>query len=68
MPDMVKAEDKMDSAMIIKAYKDLLSCENRIQDPIDDIQMIFQKITAWKKSRAPGGLDAQEKYVTKSMK
>jgi hypothetical protein len=41
MPEMVKAEDKMDSAMIIKAYKDLLSCENRIQDPIDDIQMIF---------------------------
>ena len=41
MPAMVKPEDRMDSNMIINAYKSLLSCENRIADPIDDIQLIF---------------------------
>ena len=41
MPEMVKPEDRMDSNMIINAYKSLLSCENRIADPIDDIQLIF---------------------------
>jgi hypothetical protein len=41
MVDTVKPEDRMNSADVIAAFKELLACENRVQDPIDDIQLIF---------------------------
>jgi hypothetical protein len=68
MPETVKPEDRMDSKSIIDAFKLLLATENRVQDPIDDIQLIFQKIQEWKEKMAPEGKDAQEKYVAKCMK
>lgn len=37
LPDTVHAKDKMDSTKIIQAFKGLLACENRLQDPLDEI-------------------------------
>jgi hypothetical protein len=46
--------------------KELLACEKRVEDPNDDIQAIFDKITAWKQKA--GDLDQQEKMVAKMLK
>ena len=46
--------------------KELLAVGARVEDPTDDIQAIFDKITAWKQKA--GDLDAQEKMVCKMLK
>lgn len=46
--------------------KELLACNDRVEDPTDDIKRIFDKITAWKKKS--GDLDQQEKMVAKVLK
>ena len=46
-----KAEkDRMTSETTIAHLKALLLCESRLSDPLDDIQMIFQKISKWKET------------------
>jgi hypothetical protein len=35
--------------------KELLACEKRVEEPTDDIQEIFNKITTWKQKA--GDLD-----------
>ena len=46
--DTVAPEDRVTHEQVIKYLKDLVTCENRVDDPIDDIQLIFEKIQAWK--------------------
>jgi len=48
MVDTVRPEDRLKASEVIEHLKGLAQCENRVQDPIDDIQAIFQKIQAWK--------------------
>ena len=38
----------MDSAGTVMYLKELLACESRVSDPLDDIQLIFEKIQKWK--------------------
>lgn len=54
--DTVRPQDRLTHEEVINYLKGLLQCENRVQDPIDDIQVIFEKISAWKKKA--GDLDA----------
>ena len=47
--DTVRPQDRLDAQQVITYLKDLLQCEGRVQDPIDDIQAIFDKILRWKR-------------------
>ena len=46
--------------------KELLACEERINEPNDDLEKITNKITIWKQKA--GDLDQQEKMVAKRLK
>lgn len=48
LPMTVHEEDRMDANGTIAYLKSLLQCESRLSDPLDDIQMIFEKIQKWK--------------------
>jgi hypothetical protein len=43
-----------------------LECAKRIEDPLDDIETIFNKILAWKEKQ--GNLEEQEKAVMQALK
>ena len=60
--DMVKPEHRLNASEVIEHFKKLLIVENRIDTPTDEIQIIFDKITQWK--RKAGDLDQQEKMVS----
>ena len=75
LPDTVKPEDRMDHTAIINAFKGLLAAENRLQDPLDEIQLIFEKLTRWKMgftpkgpNGEPPGPEAQEEFVSNTLK
>jgi hypothetical protein len=44
----VAQKDRMDAKGTIFYLKELLACESRVNDPLDDIQLIFEKIQTWK--------------------
>lgn len=48
LPMTVLPEDRMDAQGTISYLKALLMCESRVSDPLDDIEMIFEKIQKWK--------------------
>jgi hypothetical protein len=56
----------MDAAGTIKYLKELLVCESRVSDPLDDIQLIFEKIQTWKDKA--GNKDDAEKMVAATLK
>jgi hypothetical protein len=64
--DTVNPEDRLNAKQSITYMKELLEVEKRVDDPHDDIEAIFDKITAWKKKA--GDLDQQEKMVAKFLK
>lgn len=66
MVDTVRPEDRLKHNEVIDHLKGLAQCENRVQDPIDDIQLIFEKIQKWKQKA--GDLDQQEKMIVKRLK
>jgi len=63
---MVKPEHRINAKQLVEHLKKLLLQENRIDDPTDEIQRIFEKISIWKKKA--GDLDEQEKMVAKRLK
>lgn len=56
----------MSAEEIVSEFKKLILCESRVNEPIDECEQIFNKITAWKEKA--GDLDQQEKMVQKKMK
>lgn len=66
LKDLVKKKDRLTHDEVIAYLHDLLECAKRIQDPLDDIETIFNKILAWKEKQ--GDLDQQEKAVTHALK
>ena len=64
--DTVRPEDRLTHGEVIEHLKGLAQCENRVQDPIDDIQLIFEKIQAWKEKA--GGSEEQERMVAAKLK
>jgi len=62
----VRPQDRCTSKEIVKYLQELVDCENRVQEPIDEIQAIFEKIHAWKAKA--GDLDQQEKMVAVKLK
>ena len=48
LKDLVKKKDRLTHEEIISYLHDLLETAKRIQDPLDDIERIFNKILAWK--------------------
>ena len=53
--DTVNPKDRINAQQSIDYMKELLACEKRVEEPTDDIQEIFNKITAWKQKA--GDLD-----------
>jgi Ca2+-binding EF-hand superfamily protein len=66
LPQTVAPNDRMDAKGTVFYLKELLACESRVSDPLDDIQMIFEKIQTWKEKA--GDKDEQEKMVAKALK
>ena len=64
--DTINPQDRLNAKQSINYMKELLEVEKRVEDPHDDIEKIFDKITAWKKKA--GDLDQQEKMVAKILK
>ena len=64
--DMVKPEHRINSKELIKHLDNLLSVNNSVGNPVDEIQRIFDKITDWKKKA--GDSEEQEAKVAKSLK
>jgi len=64
--DTINSQDRLNAKQSINYMKELLEVEKRVEDPNDDIEKIFDKITAWKKKA--GDLDQQEKMVAKMLK
>ena len=64
--DLVKKSDRMNHELVIDYLQSLIQCQQRLQDPLDDIETIFNKIQAWKQKF--GDLDQQEKGVTKALR
>jgi len=58
---MVHKHDRLKSQHSIAYMKLLLDTYDRIGEPLDEIEVIFDKILKWKKSF--GNLDQQEKAV-----
>jgi len=46
--DLVKKRDRVAPEEVIKYLQELLQCQKRLADPLDDIEEIFNKIQAWK--------------------
>ena len=44
LPDLVKKEHRLNESGVIKYLQDLITCSDKLQDPLDDIQVIFDKI------------------------
>jgi len=55
LKDLIKKKDRLTCDEVIAYLHDLLECKVRVQDPLDDIEKIFDKICAWKESK--GDLD-----------
>lgn len=55
LKDLVKKKDRLTHDEVIAYLHDLLECAKRINDPLDDIENIFNKILAWKEKQ--GNLD-----------
>jgi hypothetical protein len=51
----VKKKDRLKPDKTIEYLKEFLECAERLKDPLDDVEKIFDKIQAWKKSA--GNLD-----------
>lgn len=66
MLTLVAKKDRLNSTHVIAYLKLLLDAHRRVQDPLDDIQRIFNKILAWKKQF--GNLDEQEKAVQSALR
>jgi hypothetical protein len=60
--DLVKKKDRLTCEQVVGYLQDFLATQARLQDPLDDIESIFNKIQDWKKSF--GDLDKQEKMIT----
>jgi len=58
---LVAKKDRLNSQHVVAYLKLLLDTHQRVQDPLDDIETIFNKILVWKRSF--GDLDKQEKAV-----
>jgi hypothetical protein len=63
---LVNQRDRLKSKDVIAYLKKLIETASIIQNPVDDIEKIFNKILAWK--RRFGDLDAQEKAVSKALR
>jgi len=53
--DTINPQDRLNAKQSIAYMKELLLVEKRVEDPHDDIENIFDKITAWKQKA--GDLD-----------
>ena len=68
-PDLVLKEDRIDAEEMVKWVENLIDCESRVNEPQDDIKMIFDKITAWKKKNNKNNDSEQlEAFIQKSLK
>jgi len=63
---LVAPADKLKSAEVIMYLGQLKKVAKNVSDPQDDIEAIFNKITAWKEKF--GNLDEQEKAVAKKLR
>lgn len=50
MVDFVREKDRLNAVQVTEYLKNLVEWESKIEDPIDEIQSICQKILAWKKT------------------
>ena len=48
LKDLVKKKDRLSHEEVVAYLHDLLECAKRIEDPLDDIETIFNKILVWK--------------------
>jgi hypothetical protein len=48
LKDLVHKKDRLTYEEVIAYLIDLLDAQKRVQDPLDDIERIFDKIQAWK--------------------
>ena len=55
LKDLVKKKDRLTCDEVIAYLHDLLECKVRVDNPLDDIEKIFDKICAWKEKY--GNLD-----------
>jgi len=55
LKDLIKKKDRLTAEEVIAYLHDLLGVKQRVADPLDDIEKIFDKICAWKESK--GDLD-----------
>ena len=46
--DLVKKQDRLNCEQVIGYLNELLAAQARLDDPLDDIEQIFNKIQAWK--------------------
>jgi len=63
---LVNQKDRLSSQEIIAYLKQLVQYADKIKDPVDDIQRIFNKILKWKQQF--GDLDMQEKGVSRALR
>ena len=66
MIGLVNPKDKLTPDQIVDSLNSLVIASKKIGDPLDDIEVIFNKIQAWKQSF--GNLDEQEKEMVKKLK
>ena len=66
MTGLVNPQDKLTPDEVVGYLNSLLAAANKIGDPLDDIEVIFNKIQAWKQTF--GNLDEQEKEMVKKLK
>lgn len=63
---LVRPEDKLTSKQVIAFLNGLIQTKNKVADPLDDIETIFNKIQKWKE--AMGDLEEQETGVAEALK
>ena len=64
--DMINPEHKMELKETVEYLRALIKCRDRLQDPRDDIESIFDKILKWKKTL--GDLEEQETIVARKFR
>jgi hypothetical protein len=53
-------EDRVDASQVVQYLTELLATEQRVGDPIEEIQSIFNKVLAWKTKMGDQFVQSQE--------
>jgi Ca2+-binding EF-hand superfamily protein len=66
--DTVLPQHKQTSQQMVDRFTKLVRVEQSIGNPIDEVETVFDKITAWKKGKQNRDSEEQEEFIAKKLK